>query len=393
MMGPGAATGSPEPGPGTLAGQWGRWRWDRLPAKVVHLDTAAAGRCSTRTLRAMAVHAEQETLIGAYVAEAEAASVLAAGRTALASLLGMPADGLAFTGSASAAREILLAVWPLPSSGTIVVVPSEWGPNLSSFATRGLEITQLAVHDDGTLDLRHLERVLNVAPPTAVALTQVASHRGLLQPVRQAAELCRAAGVPLWVDAAQALGHSDTACGADVVYATGRKWLAGPRGTGVLAIARPWWDRLRVQAFTLARGSADDVSPVRLLEVREASIAGWVGLCAAVQQYLETGPASIWQRLTQVGMLTRQALNDLPGWEVVDPPEAGSAITALRPANGQDVSDTRARLLAEHGILTTAAAPARAPLEMTGPLLRISPHVDCTPEDLALLRGALAETG
>ena len=29
------------------------------------------------------------------------------------------------------------------------------------------------------------------------------------------ADLCRAAGVPLWVDAAQALGHVDTACGAD----------------------------------------------------------------------------------------------------------------------------------------------------------------------------------
>ncbi len=391
MTGPGPL----EPGPGAPAGEyeWGHWRCERLPAQVVHLDVAAAGRCSTTTLRATADHAERETVVGAYVAEAEAAPVLAAGRAALASLLGMTSDGLAFTWSASSAREILLAVWPLPSSGTVAVVPSEWGANLASFAARGLEIIQLAVHDDGTLDLQHLERVLDAAPPTAVALTQVASHRGLLQPVRQAAEACRAAGVPLWVDAAQALGHADTDCGADAVYATGHKWLAGPRGTGVLAIARPWWDRLRVPAFTLARRPADDVSPVRLLEVKEASIAGWVGLCAAVRQYLDTGPARIWQRLAQVGVHTRQVLSDLPGWEVVDPPEASSAITALRPASGQDVSDTHARLLAEHGILTTAATPARAPLEMTGPLLRISPHVDCRPEDLALLRRALAETG
>jgi pyridoxal 5-phosphate dependent beta-lyase len=48
------------------------------------------------------------------------------------------------------------------------------------------------------------------------------------------------AGVPLWVDAAQALGHVDTARGADAVYATSRKWLTGPRGVGLLAVTEPW---------------------------------------------------------------------------------------------------------------------------------------------------------
>ena len=50
----------------------------------------------------------------------------------------------------------------------------------------------------------------------------------------------------------------------------------------------------------------------------------------------------------------------------------------------------RARLLAEAGIVTTAGHPARAPLEMTGHLLRVSPHVDCTGTDLDRLRAALA---
>jgi pyridoxal 5-phosphate dependent beta-lyase len=111
-----------------------------------------------------------------------------------------------------------------------------------------------------------------------------------------------------------------------------------------------------------------------------------------VRQHLDAGPASIWQRLAEVGALTRLTLADLPGWEVIDHAGAGPAITALRPRAGQDVHQTRARLLETHGILTTACIPARAPREMTGPLLRISPHVDCTPEDLRLLRRALAAT-
>ena len=376
-----------------LADPWRRWRGDRPPAQNVHLDTAAAGRCSTATLRAAAAHAEREAAAGAYVAQAEAEPVLEAGRASLASLLGVPAGGLAFTESASAAREKLLAAWPLQDGDTVAVVPSEWGPNLSALASRGLDVAEVAVHGDGALDLEHLERFLAAAPPALVHLTAVASHRSLVQPVSRAAELCRAAGVPLWLDAAQALGHVDTACGADAVYATSRKWLAGPRGVGMLAVAERWWDRLRIHTSPLARsGLPSDTSPVRLLESEEANIAGRVGLSTAVQQHTQTGSASIWQRLAEIGRLTRQVLSDLPGWAVTDHPDAGCAITALRAIGGQDIAGARARLLAEHGILTTVAIPARAPREMTEPLLRISPHVDCTPGDLALLRRALAET-
>jgi pyridoxal 5-phosphate dependent beta-lyase len=64
--------------------------------------------------------------------------------------------------------------------------------------------------------------------------------------VAEAAALCRAAEVPLWVDAAQALGHVDAACGADRIYATSRKWLTGPRGVGLAGVAERWWDRLQV---------------------------------------------------------------------------------------------------------------------------------------------------
>ena len=375
---------------GQLSGPWLGWRARRPPAQRVHLDTAAAGRASAATLAAAAAHAEREAVVGAYVAQAEAAPVLERGRADLAGLLGVPAGGLAFTESGSAARAALLAAWPLPKGDTVAVTPSEWGPNLTAFTGRGLRTRMLAVHDDGTVDLDALQRLLAGDPPAIVHLTQVASHRGLVQPVAEAAALCRAAGVPLWVDAAQALGHADTATDADAQYATSRKWLAGPRGVGMLAVAERWWGRLRVNASPLARnGLPDDCSPVRLLESEEAHIAGRAGLCTAAREYLDTGPSQVWQRLAEVGKLTREALTGVPGWQVTGPAAAGSAITALRPAAGQDVAATRARLLGEHQIVTTAAHPARAPLEMTGPLLRISPHVDCTGEDLALLRAAL----
>jgi len=369
---------------------WGWWRAQRPPAERVHLDTAAAGRSSVATLRATAAHAEREATVGAYVAQAEVGPLLDEGRAVLARLLGVPAAGVAFVQSAEAALRSLLAAWPIEPGDTVAVVPSEWGPNLHAFAHRGLRITELATDGDGAADLAALERALTDAPPAAVHLTQVTSHRALLQPVAQAAALCRAAGVPLWVDAAQALGHVDTACGADAIYAPSRKWLTGPRGVGVLGVADRWWDRLRISAPDLVAGMRPaEASPVWLLEATEANVPGWVGLCTAVGEYVAAGPDRVWRRLAAVGRQTREALAGLPGWTVVGPADAGSAITALRAGCGQDIGQTRERLLREYGIVTTAGAITRAPREMTEPLLRISPHVDCTADDLTLLCRAL----
>jgi pyridoxal 5-phosphate dependent beta-lyase len=412
------------------------------PTQRLHLDTAAAGRSSFATLAATAAHAEYEAATGGYVAAAQAAPVLAAGRAELAGLLGVPAAGLAFVPSAAAALDALLAAWPLSEGDAVSVVRSEWGPNLHAFGARGLRVTEIATADDGAVDLAALESMLASTPPAVVHLTQVTSHRPLVQPVAAAAALCRAAGVPLWVDAAQALGHVDTACGADAIYATSRKWLTGPRGVGLIGVTERWWSQLAISASPLmANARPADSSPLWLLEAGEANVAAWIGLCAAVQEYVQADPPRIWQRLAEVGQLTRQALADLPGWTIAAPapparsprlpapgsrlpavgarlpavgarlpavgarlpavgtrrPAAGphaatssaSAITALRATNGQDIMATRTRLLEEYGIVTTAAVVARAPRDMTEPLLRISPHVDCTPEDLARLRAAL----
>jgi hercynylcysteine S-oxide lyase len=372
---------------GTAVGaEWQAWTTRRPEFRGAHLDNAAAGRSSSAVLQAVADHARLEAQTGAYVAQQAAAPVLDTLRTDLAAQLGVPADGVAFVESATAALGGALSAWPVRDGDSVAVTPSEWGPNRQAFTARGLGMVELAVDGDGLLDLESLQRTLTGAPPSIVALTQVASHRGLVQPVRAAATLCRAAGVPLWVDVAQAIGHVNTASGADVLYGTSRKWLAGPRGVGVLAVAERWWHTLDVPA-PMPPG---DWPVVRGLESHEAHVAGRVGLGAAVREYLADGPAEVWARLAEVGRLTRATLAGLPGWEVVAAADDAGAITALRPADGQDVVAVRSRLLADHGLLTTAALPERAPGDMPTPLLRVSPQVDCSVDQLVALRKALA---
>lgn len=361
---------------------------------VRHFDSAGCGRCSAATRLVVTAHLDREAAVGGYVAEAEVAQVLDAGRAALAALLGVDAgpDDVAFVPSASAALGQLLRAWPLAPSARVAVAPSEWGPNVTAFRDAGLQVEPLPVDPYGGVDLPALERVLERNPPDLVHLTAVAAHRPLVQPVADVAGQCDAAGVPLWVDAAQALGHVDlTGSAPDAAYATGRTWLSGPRGVGVLAVDPDWADVLRVPESI--RHTAPNASPVRRLEPTEAFVAGRVGLCAAVEQHLGAGPGRVHQGLADVGRRTRHALATVPGWQVVPPIGGDVAITALWPTGAVDAVTTRTRLLVEHGILAGACLPAAAPADVRAPLLRISPQLDVTDDDLPALVHALAHPG
>jgi hercynylcysteine S-oxide lyase len=132
------------------------------------------------------------------------------------------------------------------------------------------------------------------------------------------------------------------------------------------------------------------IAPLRRLELGEANTAARVGFSVAVGEHVAAGPAVVRAQLAEVGRLTRMVLADVPGWRVVEPADTPTAITTLAPTDGADVEGVRAELIAGFSIVTTAAGPDRAPFELTGPLLRVSPHLDTTRHDLAKFADVLS---
>jgi hercynylcysteine S-oxide lyase len=360
------------------------WRKARPRPAGHHLDSAASSRQSHRALEAAAHHARHEAELGGYVAEAAADDLLQQGRSVIGGLVGMAAADVAFVESAQAAMVALLDGWRLPSGSRVACLPGEYAPNIAQLRARGLRPEPLPVDGLGRADVEGVARLLTAHPPSFVHLTQIPSHRGLLQPAAEIAALCRAAGVPLVVDAAQSLGHADVDLGADAVYGTSRKWLAGPRGVGVLCVRPSLAMRL-----TPVLPEPEGVPPMRAFESGEAHVAGRVGLVVAVGEHIAAGPGRVRERLASIGRTTRELLDGVGGWRVIEPLDEPTATTTLRPPEGVDVVAIRSHLLTEHGVVVSAIGPERAPGEMTGPVLRVSPHLDVAVEDLEALAAAL----
>jgi pyridoxal 5-phosphate dependent beta-lyase len=349
------------------------WRSARPNVAGLHLDSAACSRQTYAAINA-AADARHEAEVGGYVAAQAAAPALDAGRAAVGALTGMAGAEVSFTTGSGHALDVLLDGWP--GSRSVACPPGEYGPNLAAMAAHGFAVRALPVDGSGRLAIDDAAASLSADPPALVHVTAIGSHCGIVQPVAALAAVCRDLGLPLLVDAAQAFGQIDCVLDADAIYSSSRKWMAGPRGVGVLAV--------RPTLAQLLRPGLD-----RLADA-EANIAAHVGFSVAIGEHLAAGPAEIRARLAELGALTRTVLGDLTGWRVVEPVDEPTAITTLAPAGGADPHAVRAWLIAERGIVTTVADIVRAPFELTGPVLRISPHVDSTADDLQTFAAALA---
>lgn len=172
----------------------------------------------------------------------KARMLLDAAREAAAEAVGCRADEVVFTPSGTRAVHtgIAGALAGRRRVGRHLIVSAvEHSSVLHSaevWEADGGTVTQVAVNRAGAVDPSGYAEALRA--DTALACLQSANHEvGTEQPVAEVAEVCRAAGVPLLVDAAQSLGWGPVGGDWSLLTASAHKW-GGPSGVGLLVVRK-----------------------------------------------------------------------------------------------------------------------------------------------------------
>ena len=103
----------------------------------------------------------------------------------------------------------------------------------------------LDIRENGTLAVEQLEKLLSQRTKI-VAISHISNVLGLVNPVREIAQICHAHGVPVLVDGAQGIVHEPVdvqALDCDFYVFSGHKLYAAT-GTGVLYGKRKWLDAM-----------------------------------------------------------------------------------------------------------------------------------------------------
>jgi cysteine desulfurase/selenocysteine lyase len=373
-------------------------------SQVLHFNNAGAALMPAPVMQAQLDHLQFEAQIGGYEAAAAADDRIEAIYDSIARLLNADRTEIALVENATVAWDMAFYSIGFAPGDRIVVAEAEYVSNHIAFqqvARRSGAMVDVVPSDAaGELDIEALERMIDDRVKL-IAITHVPTNGGLVNPVAAVGRIARAHDILYLLDACQSVGQLPidvTTIGCDMLSATGRKYLRGPRGTGFLYVRRAILDRLEppfldLQATTWIEPDHYEMRPdARRFENWERNVAAQLGLGAAVDYALGWGLADIARRIETLADGLRRRLADIPGVTVRDRGRRRCGIVTFT-VEGNPPSDIVAALRQQR-INCHSSGPSSMllvpPARRLPALVRASVHYYNTDEEVARFVAAVA---
>ena len=296
----------------------------------IHFNNCGAGLMPTPVIDAFKDHIDLEARIGGYEAARAADDKVEGTYSAIARMLGCDVEEVAVVENATRGWDMAFYAMQFERGDRILTCSAEYASNyiayLQTARKTGAVIETIPDDEAGAVDVDALRELIDDRVKL-IAITHVPTNGGLVNPAAEIGALAREHGVPFLLDACQSAGQMPldvSALNVDMLSATSRKYLRGPRGMGFLYVRKACIAALEPPLLDLH--SASWVSPdeyrlrddARRFENWECNVAAKIGFGAAVDYALEWGLEAIEARVSMLADDLRGRLASMDGVEVRD---------------------------------------------------------------------------
>ena len=357
-------------------------------SNVIHFNNAGAALMPTPVLDVQIDHLKLEAAIGGYEAATEATERCEAVYTSVAKLIGARTEEIALVENATVAWDMAFYALPFAKGDRILTAEAEYAANYIAYLQVakkvGAVVETIPSTNSGEVDVGALENMIDERVKL-ISITHIPTNGGLVNPAVEIGKISKWHGITYLLDACQTVGHMPVdveEIGCDILSATGRKYLRGPRGTGFLYVHGRLLETLEPPMLDMF--AAEWVAPDRF-EVRpdarrfenwENNYAARLGLGVAVDYALDLGLAEIWERIQKLAETLRDGLSFIPDVKVRDIGRVQCGIVTFT-LEGVDALDIKAALAARR-INVSVSNPSSTLLDASRrnlpPVVRASVH-------------------
>lgn len=340
----------------------------------IHLNNAGSSLMPKPVYDAVVEHLDLEMEIGGYEAHARALPAFERTYDAIAQLIKCDRSEIALVENATAGWMMAFHGLKLGKGDVILTAEAEYASNVITYLqaakNSGVEIKVVPSDENGQLDVTKLEEMITDRVKL-ISVSHIPTNGGLCNPAKEIGQVARKHGIPYLLDACQSVGQIPIdvdEIGCDMLSATGRKYLRGPRGTGFLYVRKSIMDKLEPPFLDLHSAVWTETDgytmreDARRFENWEFNIASVIGLGVAVDYLLEVGEVDASNRLCQLAESARQKLSQIPAITVHDIGVQKGGMVTFSHANVE--TDDLKALLAEKGINVSTSTTSSTRYDM-----------------------------
>ncbi len=341
----------------------------------IHLNNAGSSLMPQSVLDAQIDHLKLEAAIGGYEAASKRADAIERVYDSVARLINCHRDEIAVVENATVGWSMVFYAIPFKAGDRILTVEAEYASNYVAYLhvakQKGVSVEVIPSDENGIVSLSKLKEMVDDRVKL-ISVTHVPTNSGLVNPVEAIGEIARKHKIFYIVDACQSAGQMPLdveKIQCDVLSATARKFLRGPRGVGFVYVRSTVIDQLHppmIDLFSATWTSPTEYilrSDARRFENWENNYAAKLGLGACVDYALAIGLDNIKARIDELANYLRENLREIKGVKLhtICPHQCGIVTFSITGVNSVDAV---ARIVAK-GVNVSSSSPSSTLLDAT----------------------------